>query len=298
MHGHAVLVCRVVVTGWSQYLVLLALLSVVFCSSSAPERARFSYMGGPGLGTGLLWRRVTYKLPPPSAAAANGVQPGLLSVSQGDGRQQQQQQEQPQQEAVQASVFDYLQRQMQQLQLQPTSAAAAAAELPFNFWGGFVGYLGYELKAECGGSNAHAAPGPDAAWLFADRVLVVDHKLGDVWLLALTPAAAGSSAAAGAAAATEAVTAEQWLHEAASRVQRMAMQVAPGSSSSQVLQQPPGAGVVRAAAQLRHDRAAYVANAAACREALVAGDSYELCLTTSYTMDGTQGMQVGTLACK
>ncbi len=46
---------------------------------------------------------------------------------------------------------------------------AAAEELPFDFWGGFVGYIGYELKRECGAAAAHSAPTPDAAFSFADR---------------------------------------------------------------------------------------------------------------------------------
>lgn len=41
--------------------------------------------------------------------------------------------------------------------------------LPFDFWGGLVGYLGYELKAECGGRQAHASPTPDAMLFLADR---------------------------------------------------------------------------------------------------------------------------------
>ena len=69
-----------------------------------------------------------------------------------------------------------------------------AAALPFNFWGGLVGYLGYDLKAECGGgrqqhpaaalvgsaAEAAAAPGlaPDAAFFLADQLLAVDHHQG------------------------------------------------------------------------------------------------------------------------
>ena len=45
----------------------------------------------------------------------------------------------------------------------------ARRELPFDFWGGLVGYLGYELKAESGGSAAHASDLPDAAFFLADR---------------------------------------------------------------------------------------------------------------------------------
>ena len=45
----------------------------------------------------------------------------------------------------------------------------AGQELPFDFWGGLVGYLGYELKAESGGSAAHTSDLPDAAFFLADR---------------------------------------------------------------------------------------------------------------------------------
>lgn len=45
----------------------------------------------------------------------------------------------------------------------------AGGELPFDFWGGLVGYLGYELKAESGGDAAHNSTVPDAAFFLADR---------------------------------------------------------------------------------------------------------------------------------
>lgn len=67
----------------------------------------------------------------------------------------------------QVSVWDYLQHQLQLHKLEITDETAQ--QLPFDFWGGFVGYLGYELKAECGGENAHQAPTPDAAMFLADR---------------------------------------------------------------------------------------------------------------------------------
>ena len=51
-----------------------------------------------------------------------------------------------------------------------------AGELPFDFTGGYVGYFGYELKADCGSSNRHRADTPDASWLFADRLIAVDHQ--------------------------------------------------------------------------------------------------------------------------
>lgn len=73
----------------------------------------------------------------------------------------------------QVSVWDYLQRQLQVLKLEV--ADETAQQLPFDFWGGFVGYMGYELKAECGGENAHQAPTPDAAMFLADRYFTALH---------------------------------------------------------------------------------------------------------------------------
>uniref|UniRef100_UPI002454E5CE hypothetical protein n=1 Tax=Nocardia cyriacigeorgica TaxID=135487 RepID=UPI002454E5CE len=56
--------------------------------------------------------------------------------------------------------------------------AQAASALAGGFTGGYVGYLGYEVKAECGAAAAHRARTPDAQWIFADRLVVVDHVAG------------------------------------------------------------------------------------------------------------------------
>jgi hypothetical protein len=50
-----------------------------------------------------------------------------------------------------------------------------------------VGFLGYETRAECGffvSANERSAT-PDAAFFFADRFLVADHKTGDAYVAAL-----------------------------------------------------------------------------------------------------------------
>ncbi len=41
--------------------------------------------------------------------------------------------------------------------------------------GGFVGYLGYELKADCGATNLHSSDLPDAALMLRQPGLAVDH---------------------------------------------------------------------------------------------------------------------------
>lgn len=75
-------------------------------------------------------------------------------------------------------IFDYLQREL-------AANACRAEGLPFDFNCGFVGYFGYELKAECGGKLAHASERPDAYFLFADRILAFDHEERAIYLLTL-----------------------------------------------------------------------------------------------------------------
>src|SRR5690606_10046654 len=58
-----------------------------------------------------------------------------------------------------------------------------APDLPFTWRPGYVGYWGYELRAETspGAAPAHRSPWPDAWLTFADRGVVLDHASGDVW---------------------------------------------------------------------------------------------------------------------
>src|SRR4051794_2190703 len=56
------------------------------------------------------------------------------------------------------SVFDHLRRALARLRVDDPA-------LPFDFVGGFVGYFGFELKAECGGEPTQDSPLPDAAFL-------------------------------------------------------------------------------------------------------------------------------------
>jgi len=55
--------------------------------------------------------------------------------------------------------------------------------LPFQFTGGYVGYLGYELKSECGAPGKHRSPFPDACLLRVDRFLAIDHAENKLWLV-------------------------------------------------------------------------------------------------------------------
>jgi para-aminobenzoate synthetase len=129
-------------------------------------------------------------------------------------------------------------------------------DLPFDFALGWVGYLGYELKGECGGDRVHRSDQPDAVMVFSDRAVVHDHHTGTTYLLAL--AEDGDEDAARA-----------WLAGAAKRLSQ------PGERPPEPRESPGSFGELR----LRHDRDAYLRLIEACQEQIAAGESYEICLT-------------------
>ncbi len=157
---------------------------------------------------------------------------------------------------VRASVFDYLKRQL-------ATRRVDAGGLPFDFTGGYVGYFGYEMKTECGSPNRHRAETPDACWLFADRLIAVDHQEDATYAVCLaedTPQ--GAREAAG------------WLDSALAQLTCVAPDVGG--------QPEAGAGepdLGAAEPWLVRDRDTYLADIEACRRELRAGTSYEICLT-------------------
>jgi para-aminobenzoate synthetase len=192
-------------------------------SRAEPGVARFSFLGWAG---GALGRVVRHDV-------ATG-----RTIVERDGTREERHE----------SVLAYVERELGALH-------ADAPELPFDFVGGFAGYLGYELKAECGGRRAHASPHPDAILVLCDRVVAIDHLEDRTHLVALE---AGDGPAVDA-----------WLADTEARLGDLrplgpAPRPAPGSA--------PFAA--------RDDRAAYLANIEACRREIVEGESYEVCLTT------------------
>ncbi|MFK0157498.1 aminodeoxychorismate synthase component I [Streptomyces sp. NPDC090493] len=157
---------------------------------------------------------------------------------------------------VSASVFDYLKRQL-------SSRRVDADGLPFDFTGGYVGYFGYETKADCGSPNRHRADTPDACWLFADRLIAVDHEADVTYAVCL---AENSPQAARAA--------DEWLTDTLAQLSFLAPAVprpAPPAA--------PEPDLAAAEPWLVRDRAAYLADIGACQRELRAGTSYEICLT-------------------
>lgn len=154
---------------------------------------------------------------------------------------------------VRAPFFDWLDERLR------TRRVDAPPGLPFEFALGYVGYLGYELKAQTGGAAAHESRTPDAALVFADRMLAIDHRDGVGWLLALED--------------------DGWLDATAARLRRL-----PPPEST--VDPPALTGMDDGSLTLRHDRAAYGRLTEKCLERIRDGESYEICLTNEATVPG------------
>ncbi|WP_278262688.1 aminodeoxychorismate synthase component I [Nocardia sp. AG03] len=153
---------------------------------------------------------------------------------------------------VPGTVLDHLDRELRRRHCE-------LPDVPFDFAGGYVGYLGYEVKADCGARAAHRSPTPDAQWIFADRLIVVDHEAGRTHLLALCVEATEDAA-------------DAWLRETGTALADL-----PTWANPPDLPVPADPDTVLAGLIRGRDR--YLADIAVCQERLHAGESYEICLT-------------------
>jgi len=149
--------------------------------------------------------------------------------------------------------------------------ASLPSELPEGLIGGFVGYLGYECKADCGSPNVHRSDIPDALLMFANRVVAVDHVAHRTHLLALC--------------LDDEDDAERWLTHAEGLVREL---LAPegGNEAPPWRADAPGDGDEEAVVfRCGRGREQYLADIARCQAALNAGESYEVCLTDQIHTD-------------
>lgn len=210
--------------------------------AGAGERgARFSYLGDD---TGPLAEYCSYD-----------VRAGVVTVERA-GRPATRQRE---------DVFTYLRRGL-------ADRAHSQPDLPFDFTCGWVGYFGYELKAALGGHAAHRSSTPDAAWLFADRVIVIDHQEQTAHLLCLaedTPSARDEAAG--------------WLDSTLAFLSSLSAHEAPP-----VRWWPEEDDAVEITERwLLREAEDYRLDVVACQEQLRAGESYEICLTTAVELPAT-----------
>lgn len=195
----------------------------------APGLSRFSFIGG---GLGPNGQLVTYK-----------VETGELTIASSSGvviREQ--------------SIFEYLKHELK-------ARACSAPELPFDFNCGFVGYFGYELKAECGSTLGPASPLPDASFLFADRMIVFDHEEKTSYLLHVCQQNETKDADAWFALL------EQQLRSLPA-LPSLATSTAPHSSQ-------------KIDFRLSRSFPTYIRDVESCLNEIANGESYEVCLTNT-----------------
>jgi para-aminobenzoate synthetase len=161
------------------------------------------------------------------------------------------------------SIFAVLDRETSALSVE------TPPHLPAGLLGGFVGYLGYECKADCGSPNVHQSDVPDAVLMLANRVVAIDHLAHRTHLVALCRE-------------EDAGEAEGWLEKVEGLTEGLKQEAsetppAPGDQTST----PSGVASSDEQVSFRcgRGREQYLADIARCQSALTAGESYEVCLT-------------------
>ncbi|GAA3193813.1 MULTISPECIES: aminodeoxychorismate synthase component I [Streptomyces] len=206
--------------------------------SSDTGQARFSLIGG------LPEAR--------STTVSYHVADGRTTVTEPDGSVRH----------VDADIFTFLKQQQRIVSVEREEL------LPFDFRPGFVGYFGYELRADTEKMTvSRHSRLPDARFLLTDRYVVIDHHENKVYLLFASGPGLG-----------ERTEAQAWF-ETGARTVACAM-TAPPRTGEPASRAKPGEFV------FRDGKEAYLAKILKCQDHLSTGDSYELCLTNTATISG------------
>jgi para-aminobenzoate synthetase len=149
----------------------------------------------------------------------------------------------------QESIFDYLQREIKNRHF-------VNEELPFNFNCGFVGYFGYELKAECGGNLGHKSNLPDAVFILADRIIAFDHQEQVIYLVCLS---------------TVEETAKSWFLETELKLQSLSLLkpiIKPAQQKNKTIK-----------FHLQQSKKNYLDDIQTSLKEIYEGETYQVCLT-------------------
>jgi para-aminobenzoate synthetase len=153
-------------------------------------------------------------------------------------------------EPIEGTIFEALRRRLDERRLSVEHPLAPAA--------GYVGYLGYELKADLGSPGRHSAATPDACLIYSPRVVVFDHRSGETHAIRVV--------GPGEDLASAEAEAEAMRRQLAAVTERDEPDTSPLPLGERPL-------------HFALDRDAYLAAVAEAQRHLRAGDSYELCLT-------------------
>jgi para-aminobenzoate synthetase len=183
-------------------------------------------------------------------------------------------------ERRQGSIFDLLDGEMKDLRAEPPLGVDRG------LIGGYVGYLGYELKADCGATNVHSSDLPDASLMLANRVVAVDHARDRTHLFALVKSDVDGPKTADierfSAHQHEVAAQMAWLEEAAA-VAAAAICDPPAPRPLDPAAEPGG----HVTFHCGRGREQYLADIERSQAELAAGESYEVCLTDQISTDAS-----------
>lgn len=145
-------------------------------------------------------------------------------------------------------VLDHIEREL-------SAKTVSVESVPFDFAGGYVGYLGYEFLS-AGLPGRPISDIPDAGFVHADRIVVFDHQEKTIWLSCCVPAG-------------EVAEAQAWIDEIEAKLSAL-----PASAPLDPVEQGEPVRLT-----LRHPPAAYLAMIDRCKTLIRDGESYEMCLT-------------------
>ncbi|XP_020210486.1 aminodeoxychorismate synthase, chloroplastic isoform X2 [Cajanus cajan] len=214
-------------------------------SSTEKGRARFSFMGGKG---GPLWKQLTFRLSHQRSSKCGGY----LSMEDSQGSAET--------IFLEEGFLDFLNKELQSYRYDKNDYEG----LPFDFHGGYVGYIGYDLKVECGvTSNRHKSKTPDACFFFADNLVAIDHKNDDVYILAIREESSSIS---------------QWLDDTQDKL--LSLNGSVRMSLERQNSHPLTSSSCKADFAAEKSRGQYIEDVKKCLNYIKDGESYELCLTT------------------
>ncbi|CAH9119042.1 unnamed protein product [Cuscuta europaea] len=216
-------------------------------SSTEKERARFSFMGIKG---GSLWKHVSFRLSGERGEAYKGG--GQLTVEDASGYLQT--------SYLEDGFLDYLNKELGSFCYDEKDYEG----LPFDFYGGYVGYIGYDLKAEAGrDTNRHKSRAPDACFFFADNVIVIDHHHDNIYIVSLYERNTNTS---------------PWLDD----IEKKLLLLKSSDSKPHTPNTSQGLEVYLAKKcfSAEKSREQYIKDIEKCQDYIRDGESYELCLTT------------------
>nr|WP_256329766.1 anthranilate synthase component I family protein [Corynebacterium jeikeium] len=142
---------------------------------------------------------------------------------------------------------------------------------PCDFALGWVGALGYGVEDIARSREDH----PDAALLFADRAVVIDHAHAVAYAMAMLP---GAIDAGDAGSARDEQL--EWLDTTVAEVQRIAGAIPEDTPGATAPRDTVPAGTA-ATFHFDQPKQQYLASIQRCLDYIAAGDSYEVCLTNT-----------------